>query len=99
MTIIEVLKILKSYSYSDDIYLFGSVLKNKNVINDIDLLILYESEDELLEKKSNLNELSVYYPLDIYYMSLDEELELNFINKVTALQLKNIKIENFNDIK
>jgi predicted nucleotidyltransferase len=87
-----VLIILKSYSYSDDIYLFGSILKNKNLINDIDLLILYESQDELLEKKRNLNELSIYYPLDIYYMSLYEEIELNFINKVTAKQLKDIKI-------
>lgn len=91
MTIIELLKILKSYSYSDDIYLFGSILKNKNVINDIDLLILYESQDELLEKKNKLNELSVYYPLDIYYMSLDEEIELDFINKVSAVKLKDMK--------
>ncbi len=89
MTTIE---LLKSYSYSDDIYLFGSILKNKKVINDIDLLILYESQDELLEKKSKLNELSVYYPLDIYYMNLDEEIELDFINRVTAIQLKDIKL-------
>lgn len=92
MTTIELLKSLKSYSYSDDIYLFGSILKNKKVINDIDLLILYESQDELLEKKSKLNELSVYYPLDIYYMNLDEEIELDFINRVTAIQLKDIKL-------
>ena len=69
MTVVGILKVLKSYSYSDDIYLFGSILKNKNVIYDIDLLILYESQDELLKKKNDLNQLSVYYPLDIYYMS------------------------------
>ena len=62
MTVVGILKVLKSYSYSDDIYLFGSILKNKNVIYDIDLLILYESQDELLKKKNDLDQLSVYYP-------------------------------------
>ena len=99
MTVVGILKVLKSYSYSDDIYLFGSILKNKNVIYDIDLLILYESQDELLKKKNDLNQLSVYYPLDIYYMSLDEEIELDFINKVGAVQLKDIKTGKFKDIK
>ena len=32
-------------------------------------------------------------------MSLDEEIELDFINKVTAVQLKDIKVENFKDFK
>lgn len=66
-----------------DIYIFGSVL-HSDIANDIDILILYYNQDDLLHIKKSFTSLGLEYPLDIYYMTLDEVDDLDFINRTNA---------------
>lgn len=69
-----------------DIYIFGSALYSK-MPNDIDILIIYGSEDELLYIKNAFDSLCLLYPLDVYYMTPSEAQELNFIVRTKAVKL------------
>ena len=99
MRVIEIVETLKSFYFSKNIYLFGSILKSKKNFYDIDILILYECKEELHQKKSDLEKLSIYYPLDIYYLTFEEEKELNFIDSVMAIPIKSIYMRNNNNIQ
>lgn len=85
-TLIEIRNSLSLLGVFIDIYIFGSALYS-NMPNDIDILIIYGSEDELLYIKNALSYLCLLYPLDIYYMTLIETQELNFKIKTNAVKL------------
>lgn len=85
-TLIEIRNSLSLLGVFIDIYIFGSALYS-NMPNDIDILIIYGSEDELLYIKNAFSYLGLLYPLDIYYMTLIETQELNFIVKTNAVKL------------
>lgn len=72
-----------------EIYIFGSVL-HIELANDIDILILYHNQDDLLHIKNSFTSLSLEYPLDIYYMTLTEVEELDFINRTKAKNINEI---------
>lgn len=79
-------KALLQQGFSIDVYIFGSVLHN-NFPSDIDILVIYSVPDELSLIKSQLFQLSLEYPLDIYYMTTEEASELDFINVTKAVAL------------
>lgn len=67
-----------------EIYLFGSLVSDRETISDIDVLIVYDSEEGLAEVRSQLKALALCAPLDIIFMSRGEERFLNFIEKQRA---------------
>lgn len=75
---------LLSQSSGIKCYLFGSILKNPKIANDIDVLILYETEANLWLVKQELKPLIRQYPLHIIYFTLSEERELNFVEQQMA---------------
>lgn len=86
-TLIEIKNSLSLIDVFIDIYIFGSALYSK-IPNDIDILVIYGSESEILYIKNALNSLSLLYPLDVYYMTLIEAQELNFIVETSAVELR-----------
>lgn len=67
-----------------EIYLFGSLLSDRGSISDIDVLIVYDSEEGLAAVKSQLEALALCAPLDLFFMSQGEERFLNFIERERA---------------
>jgi predicted nucleotidyltransferase len=67
-------------------YFFGSYLKCNPGLSDIDLLIVYKSEEKLPNLKTDLEQLELQYPLDITFLNENEEKELDFINTVNAVR-------------
>ncbi|PHZ60387.1 hypothetical protein CRG86_004650 [Photobacterium leiognathi] len=74
---------------SINIYIFGSALYS-NFPNDIDVLIVYSDLNELPTIKHQLFQISLEYPLDIYYMTPEEVNELDFINVTQAVELSSL---------
>jgi len=74
---------------SIDVYIFGSVIYS-NLPNDIDVLIVYSDMHELPTIKHQLVQMSLEYPLDIYYMTPEEVKELDFINVTQAIELSSL---------
>lgn len=85
-TLIEIKNALSLLDVFIDIYIFGSSLHTK-MPSDIDILIIYSSEDQLSYIKNAFSSLGLLYPLDIYYMTLTETQELKFIVKTGAVKL------------
>ncbi|MDC5795785.1 hypothetical protein OPW41_13185 [Vibrio europaeus] len=80
-------KVIQQHSLSIDVYIFGSALYER-FPNDIDILVIYTTCDELLLIKSVFFPISLEYPLDIYYMTSEEASELDFINTTKAVPLE-----------
>lgn len=59
-------------------YLFGSILKVSKQANDIDVLILYNSEKQIQTIKKEFNEIEYIYPIHMNYFTFEENAELNF---------------------
>jgi len=72
------------------IYLFGSVLGDQEAISDIDILVVYDSEEGLVEVSSSLMTLALFAPLDIIIMSADEERFLNFVERQRAKPVREV---------
>lgn len=70
-----------------DCYLFGSILVNPRFANDIDILIIYESEIQIRILKKEFKPLSKEYPLHMNYFTHKEEKELNFISEQNAKKI------------
>lgn len=69
-----------------DCYLFGSILKT-NKFNDIDILIIYKYQYQIKLIKSLLKNLIQEYPVHILFLTLEEELEFNFITDQGAKEI------------
>ena len=70
-----------------DMYLFGSILKNDSLYSDIDILSIYQRDNEVKFIREKLNDLSLKVPLDICFMTKQEEAELNFIARTQAVNI------------
>jgi len=71
-------------------YLFGSTLREDSVPSDIDVIVVYRKGVDISALKTKLNALSIYYPLDITYMTESEERELNFLEQQSAVVLSEV---------
>lgn len=69
------------------VYLFGSILQGKPCISDIDILVVYDSEDGLSELKNKFLNLGLNVPIDLIYMTSNEERYLNFVVRENAKQM------------
>ena len=60
-------------------YLFGSILCCSSSSSDIDILILYEKREDIALIRNHLDPLEMECPLDLLFMTPEEEAELGFI--------------------
>mgnify|MGYP000846528787 CR=1 FL=1 len=78
-------KINLFYSFNK-VYIFGSILEKDKYSNDIDILLLYSSFSfniqESIGKIKEYVERVTFYPVDIIALSLEEEKEINFIDRL-----------------
>lgn len=61
-------------------YLFGSLLQAPQQAIDIDILILYRSDDTAEMIRGELEEITRRFPIHLLFLSEHEEAELNFID-------------------
>jgi len=74
--------------FKSRLYLFGSIMQSNKNISDIDLLITYKGAEELQELKEMINVLEHRLPLDVIYMTIEEENEFNFIIEQCAVKFE-----------
>lgn len=72
------------------IYLFGSLLKGHPTISDVDVLVVYDSEDGVSEVKAHLSTLGLFVPIDVLFMSFSEERYLNFVEEQGAVLMEQV---------
>lgn len=65
-------------------YLFGSILTKQHNANDVDVLIVYDNEEQINIIKQEFKPLESDFPLHLNYFTYFEETELNFISEVKA---------------
>lgn len=87
--IIEHINLFDSF---ESIYLFGSILDNNKIPNDIDLLLIYEKNSiqllDELKKISVILEERYELPIDFTILSTNEAKEVKFLNKIFPFYLK-----------
>lgn len=76
----------------EKVYLFGSLLDRKRIPNDVDILLIYSTySDKILEDKveiSSVLEYEIGMPIDITLLSMEEDKETGFSNKIKNMCLK-----------
>lgn len=75
----EYIQKTKLIEFQSNIYLFGSIMQSTKDISDVDLLITYEDTKELQQIKNEIHVLEHRLPIDVIYMNIEEEKELDFI--------------------
>lgn len=80
------------FSSFSNVYLFGSILKNNTIPNDIDILLIYSEYCYKIEQDSMLIssviENKFGYPVDLTILSINEEKETKFIQRLNSMYLK-----------
>jgi predicted nucleotidyltransferase len=70
-----------------NLYLFGSILKADPHVSDIDILIVYLEEEDILPIKKAFMPVALRFPLHITYMTESEKRRFDFINEQGAQPL------------
>lgn len=68
-------------------FLFGSILTGRRPVGDVDLLVIYASDDEPAQVRHHLSVVASEIPLHVIFMTADEEIETHFIEVTRALEL------------
>lgn len=71
-----------------EIFIFGSLLSDRETVNDIDVLVVYASTEGLSAIKCFLNQLGLRVPLDVTYMSAEEERGFQFVKQQGAIAVE-----------
>lgn len=66
------------------LYIFGSILQPDSIVNDIDILVVYEFSSELDRIRYALDIVSHRFPMHITYMSTAEETQFDFVRQQHA---------------
>lgn len=80
------------FTLFDAVYLFGSVLDGTKIPNDVDVLLIYSAySDAIIEEAKRV----LYYleyligiPVDLTVLSVEEEKETQFLNRISLRYLK-----------
>jgi len=70
-----------------EVYLFGSLLTKVKPSCDIDLLIIYKENHQPKTIRKILHEVMYELPLDLIFLTNEEEKELDFIRIVKARKI------------
>lgn len=86
LTIDTLIKNIQLFQLFTQVYLFGSVVQNKEFPNDIDLLLVYgKYSDEIQSEKDyicSILEKKLYLSVDLTILSDEELLETKFLEKI-----------------
>ncbi|VXB58008.1 conserved hypothetical protein [Flavobacterium sp. 9R] len=82
----EIRKISKQYS-NYDFYLFGSFIENDIRYSDIDVLIIYDTMEQISSVRSDFKKIDTFEIFDLMFLSIDEEKEIKFVEKVKAVRI------------
>lgn len=84
--IINFIKFETFFVNFEQVFLFGSFLKDDGYYNDIDLLLLYNPNISDFPSNSNTIKEKFYdlykVKLDLIILNYDEEMEISFLNKI-----------------
>ena len=88
----RVRKHITPFNSFENVFLFGSVLEPNTINNDIDILIIYtecltEFNNDLMLFSSEL-EKEIGMPIDITSLSIEEEKETKFLDRIMPHCLK-----------
>lgn len=76
----------------EKVYLFGSVLDENKVPNDIDLLLIYTSYSDVIQQEINRILVSlesiIGLPVDLTTLSIEEERDTQFLSRISRQCLK-----------
>ena len=83
---------IKMFNSFDNIYLFGSILNDGKIPNDVDILLIYSKYSEHLISDLNII-CSVFadiseLPIDFTILSIEEEKDTGFLKKLNSKYLK-----------
>lgn len=68
-------------------YVFGSYLHSPKKAKDLDILIIYENIDSAKEARISLSDISIRYPIDLIFMTREEESQFDFIKAQNAKKI------------
>jgi predicted nucleotidyltransferase len=68
-------------------YLFGSATRHAKLPADLDLLVVYQNDSDVLQLRKTLEAYSQSLPLHILFLRKDEEAELRFISEQRAMRI------------
>jgi predicted nucleotidyltransferase len=82
---------LDSQMSTAQLYLFGSILKlGVPFINDIDILVISDSQQAIEHIKAVLGVVSHHFPIHVTYMSSSEESQFDFIRQQNAKRVNDL---------
>ena len=93
-TIDQIQNSMELFDGFDKVYLFGSVLEEESIPNDVDILLIYsEYSYSIIEQINNIKttlEKSLDLSVDLTVLSVEEVLETQFLKKISkrCLSLK-----------
>ncbi|WP_028300050.1 nucleotidyltransferase domain-containing protein [Oceanospirillum beijerinckii] len=70
-----------------DFYIFGSILTKGALYSDVDILVIYHKDDDVQIIRYILNDLFYKIPVDLCFMTRQEERELKFIMRTNAINI------------
>lgn len=82
----EIRRISTKYT-NYNFYLFGSFTVKDIEYGDIDVLIIYDTAKHINSVRSDFKNINTFENFDLMFLSLDEEKELKFVEKVKAIKL------------
>lgn len=85
--LLEVKSILLSHQVKSEFFVFGSILIKGALPSDIDLLVIYQDDNDPIIIRHELKPLCMKYPVDLTFMTASEEMELNFIMRTRAINI------------
>lgn len=74
----------EKYSSKLALYIFGSTSKGVANPNDIDLLVIYESDEDIRNFRLESEQLDLLFPLHLIAMTTAEESHYRFIHRSAA---------------
>ena len=82
----EIKRISTKYA-NYNFYLFGSFTVADIQCGDVDVLIIYDTTEYINSVRSDFKNINTFEHFDLMFLSLDEERELKFVEKVKAIKL------------
>lgn len=80
------------FGYFENVYLFGSILDDNKISNDIDLLLIYSSYSNRilddLNQISSVLETTYGLPVDFTVLSIEEEKDTEFLKRIFPKYMK-----------
>ncbi len=76
----------------DNVYLFGSILNENKIADDIDLLLIYSNYSNRilndLKQISSVLEAEYGLPVDLTVLNIEEEKDTEFLKRIFPIYLK-----------